>query len=625
MMWVTHTRPGRIAPLFLLVSGCLLGLPAAVLAADQASASLGRITEDLRVLTSDELEGRGPGTAGIVKAAEYIRDEFRKAGLQSGVAEGSFFQPFEVPLGQHVVAGETTLVLRGPHGETWELELERNYRPLYTGPTAPLQAPVVFAGYGISAPDLQYDDYRDLDVEGKVVIILRREPRPSETTGPFQGEKPTPHSYFNTKLEQAAQRKAAAVLFVNDPRTVRNSGKDTLVASQGLGLKQVKIPFAQLTLATADRLLEASPRRTGDGETLASLTAVEARIDRDLRPLSGSLEGWTAEIQLTFERLAAETVNVVGVLEGEGPLAHETIIVGAHYDHLGFGGVGSRRPDVTAIHYGADDNASGTAAVMELARRFASQAEKPPRRMVFIAFSGEERGLIGSRHYVNQPLFPLTETVAMLNFDMVGNLRNDELQVQGVGSGQGLETIAEVASNKVPLTIQTSQGVMGASDHFSFYQSQVPVTFFFTGLTDIYHTPDDTFESLNVTGVEQVVDYVEAYASGLASMPERPKYMEISASTRGRSRMAYLGVVPDYVAATEGLQIQDVKMGSPADAGGLKSGDRIVRIGEVQVNDIEGLAEGLRRYKAGETVEIGVKRGDLEVTMLVTLAEPGGN
>jgi hypothetical protein len=586
------------------------------------SASLERITADLRYLTSDELEGRGPETAGLQKAAEHIRDEFARAGLQSGVEDGSFFQPFEVPLGHQVVPEKTSLTLQGPSGETWQLELDEQYRPLFTGPIESVRAPVVFVGYGISAPDLEYDDYRDLDVEGKVVLMIRREPQQGVATGPFEGEKPTSHSYFNTKLERAAQRKAAAILFVNDPYTVANGGEDTLVRGQGLGLRQIKLPFAQLTLATADRILGAAPLADFDGQPLSSVSAIESRIDADLRPRTGVLEGWTAELTFEFERQSVQTVNVVGVLEGEGPWAQETLVIGAHYDHLGYGGVGSRRPDVTAIHYGADDNASGTAAVIELARRFAAAEEKPPRRLVFIAFSGEERGLIGSRHYVQNPLYPLSDTIAMLNFDMIGNLRNLELQVQGVGSGEGLEAVAAAAAEGSPLAIQTRRGVMGASDHFSFYQNQIPVTFFFTGLTEIYHTPDDTFASLNVPGIELVVDYAAAYASHLAQLPDRPKYAEISAASRGRPQMAYLGVIPDY-GADNGMLVQSVKMGSPADEGGLQAGDRIVRMGEVTVADIDGLAEGLRKYQPGETVEVAVKRGDLEVTLLVTLGEPG--
>jgi hypothetical protein len=624
-MTFTRLATGTWRPVRLLLAVLFLSVAAAPSRAADAvpSASLERITADLRYLTSDQLEGRGPETEGIQKAAEFIRDKFQKAGLQSGVEDGSYFQPFDVPLGHHVVPEKTSLTLQGPGGESWSLELDQQYRPLFTGPSEEVKAPVVFVGYGISAPDLEYDDYRELDVEGKVVLMIRREPQQGVAEGPFEGEKPTSHSYFNTKLEQAAKRNAAAVLFVNDPHTVARNEQDTLVGSQGLGLRQVKFPFAQLTLETADRLLAAAPLADLDGEPLGSFAAVESRIDSDLKPRSGPLEGWTAELSFEFERKSVETVNVVGVLEGEGPLASETIIIGAHYDHLGYGGVGSRRPEVTAIHYGADDNASGTAAVMELARRFAAAEQPPPRRLVFIAFSGEERGLIGSRHYVRNPLFPLGDTIAMLNFDMIGNLRNKELHVQGVGSGEGLEAVADAAAEQSPLVIRKRQGVMGASDHFSFYQSQIPVTFFFTGLTDIFHTPDDTFESLNVPGVERVVEYAEVYAAKLAELPEPPKFAAISASSRGRSQMAYLGVVPDYATAVDGMLVQSVKAGSPAEAGGLKADDQIVRLGEVPVAGIDGLAEGLRKYKPGETVEVAVKRGDLEVTRLVTLGEPG--
>jgi hypothetical protein len=622
----SHAERNRRALLSgLILSSLLLGTVPAAGWVELESAALHRVTEDVRVLTSEEFEGRGPGTEGIDKAAEYIRDAFQQAGLASPAEDGSYFQSFEVPMGHLVVPDQTKLVLQGPDDMRIELELESDFRPLYTGSIEPVSGPVVFVGYGISAPDFGYDDYRDLDVEGKIVLMIRREPQQGIETGPFQGEKPTPHSYFNTKLDQAVERKAAAVLFVNDPHTVRRTESDTFVPGQGLGLKQVKLPFAQLQLDVADRLLATSPITGPEGDLLRTVTEIEGRIDRDLKPLSSELEGWTGEIEFGFARQRAETVNVIGVLEGEGPKAHETIIVGAHYDHLGFGGVGSRKPDVSAIHPGADDNASGTAAVMELARRLSTGETPPARRIVFVGFSGEERGLIGSRHYVANPIFPLEETIAMLNFDMVGNLREQELHVQGVGSGTGLEAMADTAAEDSPLAIKKSQGVMGASDHFSFYQKEIPVTFFFTGLTDLYHTPDDTFESLNLPGLIQVIDYAEGYLRELAAAEDRPQFQSISSASRGRSRMAYLGVVPDYAATAGGMQVQDVKMGSPADAGGLKPEDRIVRIGEVTISGIEDLAEGLRKYKAGETVEVAVKREDLEITLLVTLAEPGGN
>jgi len=298
-------------------------------------------------------------------------------------------------------------------------------------------------------------------------------------------------------------------------------------------------------------------------------------------------------------------------------------VVGAHYDHLGYGGFGSRRPNVNAIHNGADDNASGTAVVIDLARRLASRAERPARRIIFIAFSGEERGLIGSNHYVKNPVYPLENTIAMINFDMVGNLRNNELSIQGAGSGTGLKELVAAIDEVHPLAISQGDGLVGGSDHFSFYQRKVPVLFFFTGMTDLYHTPDDDYETLNIDGLAKVAEFAEAVCWELATRPERPEFVEVSVASPGRGGMAYLGVVPDYGAQADGLPITGGKEGSPADQGGRKEGDITTRIGDVPVRDIEALAEGLRKYKPGQTVEIRYRREDQELTTTVVLGEPG--
>jgi hypothetical protein len=580
--------------------------------------ALARISADVEYLASDALEGRGPGTAGLQKAAAHIQQEFARLGLKSGVEDGSYLQPFEISLGERVLADKTYLKLQGPDDQSLPLALDESFRPFFTGRELKVDAPIVFAGYGISAPDAGYDDFQGLDIEGKIVLVIRREPRQDDSDSPFDGKKVSSHSYLVTKIKAAAERKAAGLLMVNDPFTVGSEGKDELMPPQGPGLRGVRIPFAQLTIETVDKLLAASPI-TVDGQQLATVKDIEAHIDATLKPV--------ADMAFSYEREMTNVANVVGVLEGEGPLAHETLVIGAHYDHLGYGGYGSRRPGEHAIHNGADDNASGTAAMMELARRFAGRSEKPARRIVFIAFSAEERGLIGSAYYVANPLFPLADTVAMLNFDMIGNLRGDELVVHGSKSGEGWEALIEDAAKGLPLTVKTSEGVIAASDHFSFYKSKIPVMFLFTGLTDIYHTPEDDTETLNLKGLEKVIDYSENLAWLMANHSERPKFREVNVASVGptTSGMAYLGVTPDYAASTTGLPVTGVKPGSPAEKGGLKPGDIIVRVGDVTVADIEGLAEGLRKYKAGQTIEIVVKREDKEVVNKVTLGEPGGN
>ncbi|MHC4402122.1 MAG: M20/M25/M40 family metallo-hydrolase [Planctomycetota bacterium] len=589
-------------------------------AADKA-ATVERMGEDIRYLASDELEGRGPGTEGLRKAARYIGDRFQSLGLRGAGEDGSFMRPFEISVDTKVVPDRSSLVLRGPEGRQLKLELGEDYQPLATGGSGKVKAAVVFTGYGISAPKLKYDDYQDADVAGKVLLIIRREPQQDDPKSVFDGKRVTSHSYIRTKIQAAKKNKAAAVLLVNDPFTTKAKKQDDLTRPGGFGTGARGMPFAHLKQAAANEILAQSPVKAGD-ESLPTVEAISAEIDDNMTPMTQPVEGWTAELEFTFETVKAEVSNVVGVIEGEGPLADETVVVGAHYDHLGYGPRGSRRPNERAIHNGADDNASGTAAVMELAKRFAQRGQKPARRMVFITFTAEERGLVGSNYYLEHPPFPLESTAFMLNFDMIGHLRDEGLLLGGVRTAKELASLVDKTGEGGDLKVKV-MGSLGGSDHAGFYRKGIPVLFFFTGLTDTYHTPDDDFETINVEGAVEAVDFAERMLDAVVAMPERLVYTKTSQPARVGGAMAYLGVVPDYGAGDgNGLRLTDVNADSPASQGGLQAGDVIIKFGDIEVADIQDLADGLRKYKAGQKVEIVVRRDDDEKTCTVTLGEP---
>ena len=599
-------------------------LPEAAHAAETtgSESAVARVGENIRYLASDELEGRGPGTAGLQKAADYMRDEFKRLGLKSGVEDGSFLQSFDIAIDTVPVETKTSLVLKGPDEKTIAVELGKGFQPLAIGGAGQAEAGLVFAGYGISAPKLEYDDYEAADIEGKVLLILRREPQQDDEQSKFDGKKTTQHASIRAKLQEAKKRKAAAVLLVNDPFSTGGDMADQLTAPGGFGTGSMGIPFAHISQDLANQLLGTTPVKSGD-TALKSLTEIETAIDDNLAPMTQPLNGWTAELQFTFERVNADVANVVGILEGEGPLAEETIVIGAHYDHLGYGPFGSRRPNERAIHNGADDNATGTSAVMELARRFAQRDKKPARRMVFIGFTAEERGIIGSNYYVEHPSVPLADTVAMLNFDMIGGLKEQGLLVGGVRSAKQFPGLVEKVNQDGQLKVNTA-GPLGGSDHAGFYRKGVPVLFCFTGMTDLYHTPDDDFETINVEGVVKTIDFAERLLDELQALPERPEFVKGTPQPRGAGGLAYLGVVPDYAGTSEGLRVTDVNADSPAAKGGLKKDDVIVKFGDVAVADIQGLAEGLRKYKPGDRIKVVVQRDKQEQTLEVTLGRPMG-
>jgi hypothetical protein len=304
-------------------------------------------------------------------------------------------------------------------------------------------------------------------------------------------------------------------------------------------------------------------------------------------------------------------------------LADETIVIGAHYDHLGHGGPGSLAPWTRDIHNGADDNASGTAALLEVAHRLATRSEKPPRRMVFIAFTGEERGLLGSAHYVKEPLFPLEKTVAMINMDMVGRLVDDKLVVYGTGTAEGFDSLVDRLNEKYNFKITKNESGYGPSDHTSFYAKGIPVMHLFTGTHRDYHRPSDDYDKINVEGMREEVDLVEDIVQEIAVNPERPKYLETKRPrTANRGKWPYFGSVPDYASEAKGLALQDVAKDGPAAKAGLKAGDVIVQFGEREVTGIEDFAAALSQHKGGDRVQVKFLRDGQTMTVEVTLDPP---
>ncbi|MGL5098090.1 MAG: M28 family peptidase, partial [Planctomycetia bacterium] len=289
-----------------------------------------------------------------------------------------------------------------------------------------------------------------------------------------------------------------------------------------------------------------------------------------------------------------------------------------HFDHIGLGGSASRAGITGQIHNGADDNASGTAAVLELARRYAARAaagRKPARRIVFICFSAEERGLLGSRHYVkNDPLAPLDSTLAMVNFDMVGRLAKEKLIVFGTKTGEGLEPLVEKLNEKYKFQLKKEAGGIGASDHSSFYTAKIPAFHLFTGTHQDYHAPTDDADKINYDGMRRVIDYSQDLVDALVDLPERPKFTEVASDPHAGMELSgdalpYLGTIPDYGADVVGVALTGVKKDSPADKAGLKAEDVIVEFAGAPIKDVQGYTRAMQKYKSGDTVDIIVLRG----------------
>ena len=575
-----------------------------------------RMRKDVTFLASDECEGRGVETQGIQKAAAYIAAEFAEAGLKPGGVDGTYFQPFDIK-GRSQLDEGNKLTLKGPLGQVIDLTLGKDFQVMGLSGSGTVTAPVIFVSYGATAPSIDYDDYKGVDVAGKIVVVLRHTPRWRSTELPFDGARKDEHASLEKKQGLAESNKAAAVLLVNDS-TEAPGGDKLMPFSYVANATPGGIPAVQVRRAIVDELCQSS-----FGTLLAD---VEKAIDRDLKPRSRPLVGWTATVTTNVTRTTIACKNIIGVAEGAGPLAKETVVIGAHYDHLGYGGSGSlaKDPSKKQIHHGADDNGSGTTTVMELARRFGHMKDRQGRRLVFITFSGEELGLLGSRYYCNkQPLFPLADTVAMVNLDMVGRLKNDKetskpkLIVEGVGTAKTFEQMIDKLNTG--FLFSKKPGGTGPSDHDSFARKQIPVIFFWTGNHPDYHRPTDTADKINVAGMRQIADFAERIINELAGDSKRPEYVQVASSFKGSPGASgpKLGIMPNYEEDVEGVLVGGVADDGPAAQGGLKAGDVIVELGGKAVRNLNSYMVIMAQQRSGQTLDVAIMRAGKKLTLKV--------
>jgi hypothetical protein len=569
-----------------------------------ANAELERMKKDLYFLASEECEGRGLKTEGINKAAAYIASEFKAAGLKPAFSDG-YFQPFMVKE-TFLEAGPHKVALTGPDGKAIEPAFMKQFTVSGLSGKGTVGGALVFAGFGITSE--KYDDYKGLDVKNRVVIVLRQAPRMrAKTDKLFTDEEAAKHSPLTEKIKLAAKNGAAAVIFVNDADM---AGKDDPLMPFEYASEDGKIgqiPVVHVRREVIDQVLAASSK---------SLKTIEGEIDKELKPRSFVVEGWSAKLQTAIGIREIPCKNVVGYLDGAGPLASETVIIGAHYDHLGRGERGAKSPGNTAIHFGADDNASGTTGLLELARRYAGRTDRQGRRIVFIAFSGEERGLLGSLYYCNKPAFPLKDTVAMLNMDMIGRVRPDDktkkdrITIGGIASAKNFEKILDDANHRSGFQIDKVKSGTGPSDHTSFYLAKVPVYFFYTGDHPEYHTPKDKPDTINFAGLAKVADLVDELATKIASSKERPEYVPGMGGQASKGPMGpKLGLMPRYDdAETRGMGVEGVMPGGAAEAAGLKKGDFITAISGKPVKNVQDYMKVMAGLKRGEEIEITVDR-----------------
>jgi hypothetical protein len=566
--------------------------------------------EHASFLTNPWLAGRAPGSDGSTIAGQYITWNLEQNGLEPAFGD-SWYQPFDFDIEGD--APTVTHALVQHNGNT--LEQSVDYVVLGNSGNGSLTAPVTFVGYAIENGNDDYSSFDDdTDLTGQIALMLRYEPLDQEGVSLWSGRRFGPKSAIRDKMQAVVDRGAAGVILVNPPNC--RDGRRGLETMRSNRFGSTNIPVVQFSHAAASNLLGG----------LKKLEDFQSNAD------TGSVTTVPLDADLTLET-AVETTgmhaqNVGGILQGRGELAKEWVVIGGHYDHLGFGYTGtSSRGE---LHVGADDNASGTAAVLvlagQLAKAYANNDDTSLRSVLFLLFDAEEAGLYGSDAFVDDPIMDLADINVMINIDMVGRLRDNNLSISGTGTATEFEELVPKLVENTSMTASLTTGGTGPSDHTNFYINDIPVLFFFTGLSDEYHTPQDRLHTLNPAGAAKVIALVRTFADNLVDEPK----VHFTTNTKTKSNRATtmsspvrLGVHPSYTEQLEtGILLTGVSEGTCAEEAGLQADDVLLAWDEIELTGGRKLMELLKESAPGDVVTFTVRRDDENIFVEVTLQAP---
>lgn len=559
--------------------------------------SVDEVTSHVNYLASDDLRGRYPGTKGDSLSLNYITGEFKKAGLKS--FDFGYLQSFDYLSG--IVPLESNFLTF----KDQKFKQEEDFYPMSFSSEASFKAPVVFCGYGFDfkTEEIERNDYSIADLEGSWAMILRG--------GPGNHDDYMERSSDRDKALLAREKGARGVLFVSGKGFSATDELERSIKRK----PEIDIPVIQMTRKTANNILECS------GNTIEKLEK------ESKQELSGNIStSHELEIELKLEKAYTSTANAIAYISGRDEKKDEWIVVGAHHDHLGMGGPSnsSRAPDTIAVHNGADDNASGVAAILELAEHFSSEENKPLTNIIFVTFGAEEKGILGSRQFVENPPVELKKISLMVNIDMLGRMKKDSsLQVGGVGTSNDSRDIIKSVNSNYGLDLSFSEAGYGPSDHASFYAGDIPVLFFSTGAHSDYHTPFDDPDSLNHEGlalgtrfISDVIKRIDKRESPLLFKEAGPK----RSSSRTFRDMVTLGIMPDVSGSGEdGMEVLAVTDGKPADLGGMKKGDVITAIEGKNVDNVYDYMYRLKQLKAGQQIIVTIRRDNESINLLIQL------
>ncbi len=572
-------------------------------AQNETEITVEELNQHVSYLASDDLKGRKPGTPEDLLSAKYIASQLRDAGLDLLAEDGlqSFEVITDVELGE-----ENSLSINGI-----PLKIYEDYIPYSYSATGSFGGGLVFAGYGFDLENdtLSWNDYENIDVEDKWVLIMSGNPDPDNDNSMFLD-----YTKARDKVFEAKDKGAAGIVFVSGSNWRPKDELPSLFYDKVSGNED--IPVIHIKRSVGNMLM---------GKRGITIDSIENKIIMEKHSLNIDIDV-IIEANIDIQQKRVNTYNILGMIEGSDPeLKDEYIIVGAHYDHLGMGGPGSgsRNPDTLVIHNGADDNASGVAGVIELAGKLNSL--NPERSIIFMAFGAEEMGLIGSKYYVDNPLVPNDKVMAMMNFDMIGRLDPEDKSIMLGGTGTAMEnrSILEELESETDLNIAYSSGGFGASDHSSFYSEGIPVFYINTGVHQDYHTYKDDIEYINFTGQKEVLDYAALLIELLANRDEMLTFQESGPKNRDAGRMRLkvtLGIMPDFASSeNEGLGVAGITKGRPADLAGMLKGDVIVAINGMPVKNIYEYMNRLKKLEPEQIITVDIIRDGEEIVLLVQL------
>jgi len=560
------------------------------------------IMDHIRYLSHKDRAGRYPGTRESKDVISYLIRHLKSFGVKPGGDNGSFVQPFNITDG--IELGKYNYM--SINGDS--LVTGADYMPLWFSGNDTVSASAVFAGYGFSIDEkeLNWNDYSGFDVSGKWVIVMRHGPERNNQHSLY-----APHSALHKKMLVARDKGAIGIIYVSQIEDT-----DLYPLKYIANYSNAGIPAIHLSNKMADKLFKSI------GWTRKK---IQKTMNKSLKTVSFKVPV-IINASVNLNPIQSRGANVVGLIQsGNRKYRNEYVVIGAHFDHLGMGGggTGSRTPDTIGIHSGADDNASGTSGLLEVAHKLVSQKSRLKRSIILIGFDAEEKGLLGAKYFVENPLIDLNNIVTMINMDMIGRMKDSSLTVGGVGTSPMFESFIKRESIGRTFTINMTMPGYGPSDHAAFYTNDIPVLFFFTGFHSEYHTPNDSWKLINLKGEKDILDLVYDITFHLSRLPERPVFKEagpkVGRMQRNTKFKVTFGIVPSYGSTKKGLEVDGIsKADGPAAKAGIVKGDVIKSMDGKSINDIYEFMDRLEELESGMTITVLIDRNGYELELPVT-------